>query len=138
MFVEAVYETGRVSVMEVADKAEALRGLGEQHRRAKLGLFNGPQGGTAERIVKAYIYDEHPNEWNPGDAMTADELKKALPDLVNSLADENGVVPVGALAVEVRALTHPMVDTAGPHDSRFKMNAKSEVSQAEIDKASEA
>ena len=35
MFVEVVYETGRTSVMQVADKAEALQAMAEQHKRAK-------------------------------------------------------------------------------------------------------
>ena len=136
MFVEVVYETGRSSVMFVESKAEALRAMGEQHRRAKAGLLNGPQGGPAERVVKGLVYSEHPNDYNKGDALTKDELKATLPKLIDALADENGVVPVGVLAVEVRGLTHPMLNMSGPHDSNFRMEEESEITAAEIEKAS--
>lgn len=141
MFVEVVYETGRTSVMSVESKEEALAGIAEQHRRAKNGeksLASDPSSPPAERITKAFFYDEHPNEFNTSDTLTADELDSAIKELVTNLADENGVVPVGVLASQVRGLTHPMIDGAGPHESKFYMESTGELSTAEIDKAANA
>ena len=121
MFYEVVYETGVNSIMQVDSEEEALNAIAEQHRRAKMGELAGPQGGPATRVVKALKYDKHPNEWNPGDSLTKDELKKTLPKLIDALADENGVVPVGVLAVEVRGLTHPMLNASEVHGSNFRM-----------------
>jgi len=134
MFVEVVYETGRSSVMQVDSEAEALGAMAEQHRRAKAGEPAGPQGGPAERIVQGLVYDKHPDDWNTADTLTADELKKVLPKLIDALADDNGVVPVGNLSAEVRGLTHPMLNMSGPHDSNFRMEEKSVISGTDIDK----
>lgn len=132
-FYEVVYETGRMSVAEYADDAEAQSALGEQQRRAVSGEMGGPNAGhpaglegeptwAAERIAKVYVYDKHPNEFNPAQSMSADVLAKQVAALVKSLADENGVVAVDQVAVEVRAITHPMVnERAAAHDSMFKM-----------------
>lgn len=133
MFVEVVYETGRSSVMQVANEAEALSAMAEQHRRAKNGELAGPQGGPAERVVQGLVYDKHPNSWNDADTLTADELKSSLPKLIDALADENGVVPVGNLSAEVRGLTHPMLNASGVHDSNFRMEEKSTITGGDID-----
>jgi len=133
MFVEVVYETGRSSVMNVVDEAEALNAMAEQHRRAKSGELAGPQGGPAERVVQAFVYDNHPNDFNAGDTLTKDELKKVLPKLIDGLADDNDVVAVGGLASEVRGLTHPMKRSHDIHDSNFLMEEKSTITLGDID-----
>lgn len=140
-FYEVIYETGRSSVINAGSKEEALSALGEHHRRARMGessLKTAENAPPAERIVKALEFDKHPNEWNPSDSLTVDELKAVLPDLVDSLADENGVVPVGALAVEVRGLTHPTATGQGAHDSNYRMEPVGEISGDEIDAAADA
>jgi hypothetical protein len=134
LFVEVVFETGRSSIMQVESEEEALAGMAEQHRRAKMGEPAGPQGGPAERVVKAFVYDRHPDDWNAADTLTADELKKTLPKLIEALADDNGVVPVGQLSSEVRGLTHPMLNMSGPHDSNFRMPEKKTIEGSVIDK----
>lgn len=134
MFVEVVFETGRSSVMQVDSEEEALAAMAEQHRRAKAGEKNGPQGGPAERVVKGFVYDRHPDDWNAADTLTGDELKKTIPKLIEALADENGVVPVGQLSSEVRGLTHPMLNMSGPHDSNFRMEEKKVIDGSAIDK----
>lgn len=139
MYYEVVYETGRSSIINGTEE-EALRAMGEQHRRARQGeasLSSVPESPPAERIVKAFAFDKHPNEWNPTDTLTADELKSALPPLVDSLTDDNGVVAVGVFAQEVRALTHPMSINPGPHESNYKMEPVGEITQAQIDAAAD-
>jgi len=132
--------------MSVESREEALSGIAEQHRRAKNGekAYQGPgneESPPAERIVKALFYSEHPNEYNPSDTLTADELEKAFKDLLDNLQDDNGVVPVGVLATEVRSLTHPMVVDPGAHDSKFLMpelTSPAPLSSTEIDKAADS
>lgn len=119
--------------MCVDTKEEALNAVAEQHRRAKTGQHNGPQELLAERVVGVYFYASHPDDYNSGDSLTVDELKKVLPKLAEELADENGVVSVGALASEVRALSHPMKKVAGAHESKFKMEEEDYTSAEEID-----
>jgi hypothetical protein len=137
-FYEIVYETGRMSVAEYADDAEAQSALGEQQRRATAGEMGGPNAGhpaglvgeptwAAERIAKVYVYDTHPNEYNPEQTMSADVLASEMTDLIHSLADENGVVAVDQVAVEARGITHPMVnERESAHDSMYKMEADRE------------
>lgn len=137
MFVEVVYETGASSVMQVADKEEALAAMAEQHRRAKSGLLNGPQGGQAERVAQAFIYDRHPGDFNVGGTLSVDELKETLPTMVDDLADDNGVVAVGVFAENVRALTHPMVMEREPHDSMFRMEHTDVITTSEVESGSE-
>lgn len=133
MFVEVVYETGRSSVMEVANEDEAMAAMAEQHRRAKVGELAGPAGGPAERVAQAFVYDEHPDNYNKGDSLTSDELKKILPKLVEGLADDNGVVAVGGLASEVRGLSHPMKRHSEVHESNFLMEEKSKITSGDVD-----
>lgn len=124
--------------MEVADVNEALSGMAEQHRRAMAGELAGPQGGPANRIVKGLTYSQHPDNYNPGDSLTKDELKKLMSTLLDQLADENGVVPVGALSAEVRGLTHPMKRETEAHESKFKMEEEGVITSGDIEaKASE-
>ena len=137
MFVEVVYETGRSSVMQVDSEAEAMAGMAEQHRRAKNGELAGPQGGPAERVAQAFIYDRHPNDYNMGDSLSADELNKVLKDLVKSLSDENGVVSVGRLSSEVRALSHPMKAREELHGSVFMMEEVGKITGGDIDVAAD-
>lgn len=136
-FVEVVYETGRSSVMQVESEEEALSAMAEQHRRAKHGELAGPQGGPAERVAKAFIYDRHPNDYNPSDTLTADELKALMPDMIDSMADDNGIVSVGHLAQQVRALSHPMKLQREAHESMFRMEEIGEISPEQVESASE-
>lgn len=134
-FYETTFENGRVSVACYKDDDEALRAAGEQHRRAKNGEVGGPTGHPAERIVSLRVYPVHPNEWNPGDSLTADELKKVIPDLIGELEDSNGVVSVGVLATEVRNVSHPMNAKAVGHESKFKMEEERVIDADAIEEA---
>jgi hypothetical protein len=121
-FYETVFETGRVSVACYEDDAEAKAAVGEHDRRARAGEVGGPVGQPAERIAAVYVYDEHPNEFNVDQTMSADVLKKELYALVDSAKDTNGVVSVDQFVGKVRGLTHPMVDSLDkPFESRYKM-----------------
>jgi len=120
-FYEVVFETGRVSVAEYADDAEALEGCGEHDKRAREGGQSGPQGGPAERIAKLYKYDRHPNDYNAEQTASADVVTKEVAELVKVMKDSNGVVNIDQLALAVRSLSHPMADKEHPHDSMFKM-----------------
>ena len=120
-FYEVVYETGRVSVGEYVDDAEALSAAAEQDRRAREGQQAGPQGGPAERVAKLYKYSSHPNDYNLEQTASADVVEKEVSELVKALKDKNGVVNIDQLALQVRSLSHPMVDKEHPHDSQFKM-----------------
>jgi hypothetical protein len=84
-------------------------------------------------VVKLLAYNEHPNEYNAAQTMSSDVLEKELKQLITVLADENGVVAVDGFAVEVRALTHPIVANAGPHDSIFKMKEVREIPLGDYD-----
>jgi len=127
-FYEIMYETGRSSVAFYEDDAEAESAVKAHHERAVQGLSGGPVGAPAERIAKVRQYEKHPNDLNPEQTMGADVLNKELSSLVKAMSDENGVVDVGRLAVEVRALSHPMV-TSKEHsfDSNFLMKPTKEL-----------
>lgn len=130
MYVEIVYETGRSSIADYADEAEALSALQAHQDRAMAGESGGPAGAPfipAERIKRVFVYDKHPNEYNAAQTMSSDVLSSELADLVKKMSDDNDVVNVDSLAAEVRGLTHPMVTDSGPHESNFKMEAKSEI-----------
>lgn len=132
-FYEITYETGRTSVAFYEDDAEMESAVGAHDSRARNGEPGGPVAGhggeaaaipnwSAERIAKVRVYDKHPNELNAAQTMSAEVVEKEIKDLIKGLADDNGVVPVDALAVEVRALTHPMIGAKEhPHDSIFLM-----------------
>lgn len=121
MFYEITYETGRCSVAQYDSDDEAKSALAEHHKRATEGTAGGPLGQPAERIKVVRVYKKHPNEFNPEQTMSADVLKSELGALVDAMADDNGVVNVASLAVEVRALTHPMAAKETSFDSEFRM-----------------
>jgi len=128
-FYEITYETGRSSVARYADEAEAQSAIKAHHDRAVQGLPGGPVGAPAERVVKVREFDKHPNDLNPDQTMGADVLNKELSSLVKGLSDDNGVVDISRLAVEVRALSHPMVThKETSFDSNFVMKPKQELS----------
>lgn len=130
-FYEISWEPGTTSVAFYEDEAEMQRALYEHNRRAKAGLPGGPVGAPAERVAAVREYDKHPNDYNEADTLSADVALAEVTDLIKSAAKDNdGVIPLGELAVEVRKLTHPMVDEkASPHDSMFKME---EVGQPDL------
>jgi hypothetical protein len=132
-FYELVFETGRNSVAFYETDEEAVVAVKAHHDRAKAGmvsLMSEPGSPPAERIVRVLAYDHHPNDLNTDQTMSADVLEKELKTLINRLSDENGVVAVDRLAVEVRALTHPMVLAPGSHDSIYKMAEAKELDKA--------
>jgi hypothetical protein len=123
MFLEVVYETGRMSVMEVDSEEEGMEGLRVHHQKAIKGEPGGPLGQPAERVAAVYVYDEHPDDFNSDQTMSADVLEKELSNLVKTAKDKNGVVNVDVFTVGVRALTHPMnnsTDVEG-FGSRYRM-----------------
>lgn len=119
-FYEIAYETGRMSVAEYADDAEAKSAIKAHHDRAIKGEPGGPIGQPAERIAAVYVYPEHPNSFNDAQTMSADVLEKEVGALIKSLKDENGVVALDILAVEVRGLSHPMQPKSEPFGSVYR------------------
>lgn len=128
-FVEVIYETGNSGIAFYDTEAEAQSALAAHNQRAVDGVPGGPIGQPAERIKRALVYDKHPNEYNPDDTMSADVAKAEVAALIDAGAASNdGVIPLGQLAVEVRGLSHPHV--AGketPFDSNFKMKENKEL-----------
>lgn len=135
MFYELVYETGRMSVARYENDEEAKTAIGEHHRRAVEGIPGGPLGQPAERIREVYVYDEHPNEYNSDQTMSADVAEKEIAALIKETKDENGVVNIDQLTLHVRGLSHPMVDTGHREafDSAFKMKEKKKLDLAFLD-----
>lgn len=130
-FYEISYEPGTTSVAFYEDDAEMERAVGEQDRRARAGEPGGPIGAPAERVAAVRVYDKHPNEFNPTDSMSADVVKKELTAMIDSASKQNdGVIPLGELAVAVRGLSHPMQEKSDPHDSIFKMKEDREADLA--------
>lgn len=130
-FYEITFETGRSSVALYKDDAEALAANGEQDRRARAGEPGGPLGVPAERVKCIRVYDEHPNEWNVEQTMSADVATKEVGALIKNLKDENGVVLLPVLAMQVQGLSHPMVSSKeSSFDSNFKMQEKKELALA--------
>ena len=120
-FYEITYETGRSSIANYESDDEAKSAIGEQHHRALHGQQAGPIGGPAERVKKIRKYKTHPNEYNPSQGMGADVAKKEVEALIDALA-EDGVISVDQLAMQVRALSHPMVtDKEDTFDSNYLM-----------------
>lgn len=120
-FYEICYETGRMSVAEYASDEEAQSALKAHNDRAVNGELGGPIGQPAERIAAVYVYKQHPNDFNDVQTMSAEVLEKEVGGLIKSLADENGVVAVDQLAVEVRAISHPMQEAKKPFGSVYRM-----------------
>jgi len=133
-FYEIEYETGRMSVANYEDDAQAEAAIGEQNRRALVGEPNGPNGGPAERIKKVYVYSKHPDSYNEGQTMSADVATKEVGDLIESLKDENGVVSITQLAEAVGGLSHPFVISKQPFESSYKMEHDKELDLAFLDK----
>lgn len=119
-FYETVYETGRMSVACYEDDEEAKRAIGEHHGRAVSGQPGGPLGQPAERIAAVYVYDRHPNEYNPDQTMSGDVAEKEVGALIKKMKDENGVVSIDHLTLAVRDLTHPMTTGRAGFDSFYK------------------
>lgn len=139
LYYEVAYETGRTSVMCCEDDEEAKAGLAEQNRRAAAGEPGGPSGAPAERVARVFVYKKHPNEYNPEQTMSADVLKKEVEALIDKFKDDNGVVSVDRLSLEVRGLSHPMIDGAreAGFESIFKMKADRELDMAFLSEGGE-
>ena len=127
-FWEVIWETGEHSIMSVEDEKEALAGLEVQHERAVNGLPGGPTGHPAVRVKKVLEYDQHPNEYNAAQNVTADEAKERFNAALKE-ASVDGVVNLGELHSKLQDLAYPMVES-GPHESNFKMEAAKEVKGA--------
>ena len=124
-FFEIMYETGRSSIACYADEAEALAACGEQHRRAMAGEPGGPLGVPAERVKEIRMYDTHPNEFNAEQTISEEVAAKEVAELIKLNADSNGIVFLPVLALQVQALSHPMVQNKkSAFDSNFKMKEK--------------
>lgn len=135
MFLEVVYETGRMSVMEVDSEEEGMEGLRVHHERAKTGQPGGPLGQPAERIAAVYVYDEHPNSYNDDQTLSAEVAEKTIADIIKSTKDKNGVVNIDQLAQHVRSVTHPMnnaTDIEG-FGSRYKAKERKTLDIAFLD-----
>jgi len=128
-FVEIIYETGNSGVAFYDTEDEANGAIAAHHKRAIDGVPGGPIGQPAERIKRALVYDKHPNEYNPGDSLSADVALSEVEALIKAAAKSNdGVIPVGELAVQIRRLSDPMV--AGKEnrfDSNFRMQETGEL-----------
>ena len=124
MFYETVYETGRMSVACYENDEEAQRAIGEHNRRAMNGEAGGPLGQPAERIAAVYVYDEHPNEYNADQTVSADVASSEVESLIKATKDKNGVISLDQLSLAVRGLSHPMVTDGDTFDSFFKMKEK--------------
>jgi len=128
-YYELTFEPGTSSVAFYEDDAEMQRAVGDHHRRAVNGELFCKVAPTAERIKVVRVYDEHPNEYNPANALPADQVESELKALVKAMSDKNGVVAVDQLALAVRGLTHPHVETKeSTFDSNFKMAEKNTAS----------
>lgn len=126
-FYEVIYETGAKSVVFNDTDAATLDALRAHHNRALTGEAGSPTGAPAERVKRVLVYDKHPNEHNPAQTMSAEVVKKELDALVKVFTDDNGVVAVDRLAMAVRNLTSPLNDTAGAHESQYKMEEAREL-----------
>jgi hypothetical protein len=128
-FVEIIYETGNSGVAYYETEEEAKSAIDAHHKRAIDGTPGGPIGAPAERIKRALVYDKHPNDFNTADTLSADEAKAAINDLIDAGAKSNdGVIPVGELAVQVRRLTDPMkYGKENRFDSNFVMQEQGEL-----------
>ncbi len=135
MFLEVVYETGRMSVMEVDSLEEGLEGLRVHNDRAKNGEAGGPLGQPAERIAAVYEYDEHPASLGEDQTMSAEVAEKELADIIKKTKNKDGVVAIDQVIVGLRRAVHPMLeegDTEG-FGSRFKMKESKTTDMAFLD-----
>ena len=125
-FYELTFEPGTSSVAFYDSEDEMKAAVAAHHQRALKGEPGGPIGQPAERVVAVRQYDEHPNDYNLADTLSADVAKSEVDALIKAGAASNdGVIPMGQLAVEVRRLTDPMVVAKeNAFDSNFKMKEK--------------
>lgn len=122
MFYEIIYETGNHSIASYEDDTEAIRAIGEHHRRAKAGekaQESNPEMGPAERIVKVLKYDEHPGTAFDSNVATEEEIADVV-NIVVTKKGHGGVVSLGEVAAAVRNISNPTVDSK-PHDSNYKL-----------------
>jgi hypothetical protein len=135
VFCEIVYETGRSSIACYEDEAEAKEAIKNHHDRAVKGESGGPLGVPAERIKTVYVYDEHPNDFNPDQTISAEVAASELANAVDLLKDKNGIVSIDQLAVEIRGMSHPMVvKKEGAFDSNFRMKENKKLDLAFLGK----
>lgn len=132
-YYEVTYETGRTSVANYENEAEAQSALKAHNDRAKTGQPGGPVADhpigaagvpdwPAERIVAVRVYSKHPDDYNTEQTATVEVVTTEIQEQVEKLADENGVVNLQSLANEVRGLSHPMVtERDSSFDSVYKM-----------------
>jgi hypothetical protein len=123
VFLEVVYETGRMSVMEVDSEEEGKEGILAHHMKAIKGEPGGPLGQPAERIAAVYVYDEHPASLGEDQTMSAEVAEKELSDILKKTKDKDGVVSIDQVIVGLRRAVHPMVEQSDldGFGSRFKM-----------------
>jgi hypothetical protein len=135
MFLEVVYETGRMSVMEVDTLEEGLEGLRVHNDKAKKGEPGGPLGQPAERVAAVYQYDGHPNDYNEDQTMSAEVAEKTVKELIASTKNKDGVVSLDNLAQQVRSLSHPMnnENEIEGFGSRYKVKEEKVVDMAFLD-----
>jgi hypothetical protein len=140
MFLEVVYETGRMSVMEVDTLEEGLKGLRVHDQKARNGEPGGPLGQPAERVAAVYQYSEHPDNFNSDQTMSADVAEKTVADLIKSTKDKNGVVSLDNLAQQVRSLSHPMNNESDIEgfDSRYKLKEDKKINMDFLEKGGAA
>jgi hypothetical protein len=125
-FYEILFETGSKSVIFAESDEEAARGLAEQHTRAKSGLPGGPGGHPAERISNVLVYDRHPADYGQEQSFSKDVALKTVTELINDLADENGVVAKHALTQAIHETSNALVprDEQDRLSSQYKMKEK--------------
>ena len=125
---EVIYETGSHSVVQPENEEDAKEALKEQHRRASAGEQGGPTGHAAERVKRVLVYDDHPA--NILNTMHKDEALARAKEVVNELADENGVVDLSAVGREIEY--RPRVES-GPHESNYRMDETDELDLSFLD-----
>ena len=128
-FYEVVYEDGSHSVGAYDSDEEATTAVEAHHQRAVNGeksLSSDPSSPPAVRVKHVFVYDEHPNEYNPDQNVASDE---ALTFVKDFLKDRAGVVNVQELAAGLRDMSNPMVES-GPHESNYKMQEGKELEGA--------
>lgn len=119
-FFEVVFETGDKSVAFYESDDEARRALEAHHARAINGEAGGPTGRPAERVKHVLKYDQHPADHNLTNTLSSDELKKALPDVIEK-ASMGGEVSIPMVAAGIRNLTDVHTAPDHRHDSQYKM-----------------
>jgi hypothetical protein len=129
-FYEIIYETGSKSVAFAETDEEMSRGLTDHHNRAKSGFPGGPPNPDgrfipAERIAAVEVYDRHPAEYGAEQASSKDVMLKTTQELIEKLADENGIVHTHQLTqalIENDTAIKPL-DQQERLESQFKMQS---------------